>query len=61
MKTKLKKLKDDYDSPTPVPFRRIGDGLLLVSGLVTLFIPGAKWAIAIGMIGKYISNFAKNK
>lgn len=45
-----------YYKPTPKRMRQIGDGLLLVSGLAALFVPGAKWAIAVGLIGKYITN-----
>lgn len=57
MKKQLKKQKENFDKPTPLNWRRFGDGLLLISGLATLFVPGLKWAIAVGMIGKYLSDF----
>jgi len=50
-----KKLVGNYNKKTPKRAKQIGDGLILVSALVTLFVPGAKWAICAGLIGKYIT------
>lgn len=51
-----KKPIENYKKDTPVNVRVIGDGLVLIGALVTLFVPGAKWAIAAGLVGKYISD-----
>ena len=52
----VKKVQSNYHEKTPKIARKIGDGMLLLSSVVTLFIPGAKWAIAVGLIGKYVSD-----
>ena len=60
-----KKLKfglGEYDKPTPKKLRRLGDGLLLASSLITnelmLTSPAvASISLIIGTIGKFLTNF----
>jgi hypothetical protein len=51
-----------YNKPTPKKLRRLGDGLLLVSTIVTeetmVDKPGlASIALICGVIGKFLTNF----
>ena len=52
---------NQYRRPTPIKWRRIGDGLLLASSLVsTTNIESpvlATAAIVIGTVGKFLTNF----
>ncbi len=56
-------MKDKYYSPTPAKWRKLGDALLGVSTTITGFAiyEEAKWlaitALAIGVVGKFLSNF----
>ena len=60
-----KKLKfgiAEYSKPTPKKLRRLGDGLLLASSLITNELMVTNPAIAsisliIGTIGKFLTNF----
>ena len=60
-----KKLKfglEEYSKPTPKKLRRLGDGLLLVSTIVTEETMVDKPALAsialiCGVIGKFLTNF----
>jgi hypothetical protein len=60
-----KKLKfglGEYSKPTPKKLRRLGDGLLLVSSIVTeetmIDKPAlASVALICGVIGKFLTNF----
>jgi hypothetical protein len=60
-----KKLKfglGEYNKPTPKKLRRLGDGLLLASSLVTneLMVVNptvASISLIIGTIGKFLTNF----
>lgn len=60
-----KKLKfglGEYSKPTPKKLRRLGDGLLLVSTIVTeetmVDKPAlASMALICGVIGKFLTNF----
>ena len=60
-----KKLKfglGEYDKPTPKKLRRLGDGLLIASSLITnelmLTSPAvASISLIIGTIGKFLTNF----
>jgi len=60
-----KKLKfglGEYDKPTPKKLRRLGDGLLLASTLITneLMITSpavASISLIVGTIGKFLTNF----
>ena len=54
--TKGKKILENYDKKTPKTAKRIGDGMIVLSAVVAIFVPGAKWAIAVGLIGKYVSD-----
>jgi hypothetical protein len=52
----------EYSKPTPKKLRRLGDGLLLVSSIVTEETMVDKPAIAsialiCGVIGKFLTNF----
>jgi hypothetical protein len=55
MKNKTFGIKEYY-KPTPKDMRILGDGMLLISGIATLFVPGLKWAVALGLVGKFITN-----
>ena len=51
-----------YNKPTPKKLRRLGDGLLLVSSIVTeetmIDKPAlASFALIAGVIGKFLTNF----
>lgn len=55
----------EYDKPTPRKLRRLGDGLLLASTLITNELMSTSPAIAsisliIGTIGKFLTNFFSN-
>ena len=56
-------IKDKYYAPTPAKWRKLGDALLGVSTTITGFAiyEDVKWialtALAIGVIGKFLSNF----
>jgi len=56
-------LKKKYYSPTPKKWRKLGDALLGVSSTITGFAiyEEVKWiaitALAIGVAGKFLSNF----
>jgi hypothetical protein len=60
-----KKLKfgvAEYSKPTPKKLRRLGDGLLLASSLITNELMVTNPAIAsitliVGTIGKFLTNF----
>ena len=60
-----KKLKfglGEYEKPTPKKLRRLGDGLLIASSLITneLMITNpavASISLIIGTIGKFLTNF----
>ena len=57
------KMKDNYYSPTPQRWRKLGDALLGVSTTITGFaiFEEAKWvaiaALLAGVIGKFLTNF----
>jgi hypothetical protein len=59
----LSKMKKDYYSPTPKKWRKLGDALLGVSTTITGFaiMENHKWiaftALALGVIGKFLTNF----
>ena len=65
METTKKHLKfglGEYDKPTPKKLRRLGDGLLLASTLITNELMTTSPAVAsisliIGTIGKFLTNF----
>lgn len=55
----------EYDKPTPRKLRRLGDGLLLASTLITNELMSTSPAVAsisliIGTIGKFLTNFFSN-
>lgn len=56
-------MKKEYYSPTPAKWRKLGDALLGVSTTITGFAiyEDIKWvaltALAIGVVGKFLSNF----
>jgi hypothetical protein len=60
-KTKVRFGLNQYRRPTPIKWRRIGDGLLLASTLVsTTNIESpvlATASIVIGTVGKFLTNF----
>ena len=68
METTKKHLKfglGEYDKPTPKKLRRLGDGLLLASTLITNELMTTSPAVAsisliIGTIGKFLTNFFSN-
>lgn len=59
----LTKMKQNYYSPTPKKWRKLGDALLGVSTTITGFAiyEEAKWvaitALVLGVIGKFLTNF----
>jgi hypothetical protein len=59
----ITKMKQDYYSPTPKKWRKLGDALLGVSTTITGFAiyENEKWialtALALGVIGKFLTNF----
>lgn len=61
----IRKKVSSYWQPTPVVFRRLGDALLSVSALITAaaIADGTTWlaytSLAIGVIGKFLTNFFK--
>lgn len=62
MEKKLKFGLGEYAKPTPKKLRRLGDGLLLVSSIVTeetmIDKPAlASVALICGVIGKFLTNF----
>jgi hypothetical protein len=62
MEKKLKFGLGQYAKPTPKKLRRLGDGLLLVSSIVTEETMVDKPALAsialiCGVIGKFLTNF----
>lgn len=50
-----------YFKPTPKNFRRFGDSMLVISAAAVVMVPGAKWAVLIGLGGKLLSNFFSEK
>lgn len=56
-------MKKEYYSPTPAKWRKLGDALLGVSTTITGFAiyEDVNWvaytALAIGVVGKFLSNF----
>lgn len=60
---KMKKIPGQYYQPTPKKWRRIGDGLLAVSTMMTAYTIGEDMKVLslvflfIGAIGKFITNF----
>ena len=51
-----------YSKPTPKKMRRLGDGLLIVSTLLTNEVMGdkpfvASVALITGVVGKFLTNF----
>lgn len=53
-----------YTSPTPKKWRKIGDGLLGVSTIVTTYAIADEWskyiqlsALILGVVGKFLTNF----
>lgn len=56
-------IKDKYYAPTPAKWRKLGDALLGVSTTITGYAiyEEVKWialtALAIGVVGKFLSNF----
>jgi hypothetical protein len=56
-------MKQNYYSPTPKKWRKLGDALLGVSTTITGFAiyENEKWialiALALGVIGKFLTNF----
>lgn len=62
MEKKLKFGLGQYSKPTPKKLRRLGDGLLLASTLMTNEMMVEKPAVAsvaliFGVIGKFLTNF----
>lgn len=55
---KVKFSPKDYWKPTPKNLRILGDTVLLASGIGAILIPGAKWVIIAGLVGKYLTNCA---
>jgi hypothetical protein len=59
----LSKMKNNYYSPTPKKWRKLGDALLGVSTTITGFAiyENEKWialtALILGVIGKFLTNF----
>jgi hypothetical protein len=59
----LVKMKNNYYSPTPKKWRKLGDALLGVSTTITGFAiyENEKWialtALILGVIGKFLTNF----
>jgi hypothetical protein len=59
----ITKMKQDYYSPTPKKWRKLGDALLGVSTTITGFAiyENEKWialtALVLGVIGKFLTNF----
>lgn len=60
-KKKIKLGWNEYFKPTPKNFRRAGDVLLFASTMAGIFVPGAKWVIALGVGGKFLTNFFSEK
>jgi len=62
---KLKDFQKHYYAPTPKRWRKLGDALLGVSTTITGFaiMEEYKWlaisALALGVIGKFLTNFFK--
>jgi hypothetical protein len=59
----ITKMKQNYFSPTPTKWRKLGDDLLGVSTTITGFAiyEEAKWvaiaALLLGVVGKFLTNF----
>ena len=59
----LTKMKQNYYTPTPKKWRKLGDALLGVSTTITGFAiyEEAKWvaitALLLGVVGKFLTNF----
>jgi hypothetical protein len=59
----ITKMKQNYFSPTPTKWRKLGDALLGVSTTITGFAiyEEAKWvaiaALLMGVVGKFLTNF----
>jgi hypothetical protein len=59
----ITKMKQNYFSPTPIKWRKLGDALLGVSTTITGFAiyEEAKWvaiaALLLGVVGKFLTNF----
>jgi hypothetical protein len=55
----------NYDKPTPKKWRRLGDSLLAISAFITgaAIYEDVQWvaitALALGVIGKFLTNFFK--
>lgn len=65
MEQKLKFGISQYDKPTPKKLRRLGDGLLLASTIITSEVMISDPRIAtitliIGAVGKFLTNFFSN-
>jgi hypothetical protein len=64
---KMKKVSEHYSSPTPAKWRKLGDSLLATSASIsgTAIVmdnkPVAIAALAIGVVGKFLSNFFKKE
>ena len=62
----VKQVKHYYNKPTPAKWRKLGDALLGVSTTITGFAiyEDVKWvaitALALGVIGKFLTNFFDN-
>lgn len=63
MKAKVQVTMSGYFKPTPKLYRKLGDALLSVSSMITglAIYEEMKWvaitSLAIGVIGKFMSNF----
>lgn len=61
----IKKAKNNYWSPTPKHFRKLGDSLLASSTMLAglSMYAGHEWiaiiVVVTGVLGKFITNFAK--
>ena len=60
---KLKQLPQKFYSPTPKKWRRIGDGLLAASTMLTAYTIGEEMKtlslifLVVGAAGKFLTNF----
>ena len=65
--TGLKRFPQKFYEPTPIMWRRIGDGLLAVSTMMTAYTIGEDLKtlslifLFVGAIGKFITNLATEK
>ncbi len=64
---KARRLRENYDKPTPIKWRRIGDRILLIGSAISgisAYVDNKYIAIAgIGLtaLGKLLTNFAHEK